>query len=76
MCNALRMAERVAHISSAAAGQRIGITQVRPWVHEMADLTQRAVHLLDRTSQSAAMRKGQADALIGEVGEFALPGSA
>ncbi len=71
--NAQRMNELLSGISSAAAGQRLGIHQVGNAVHELHRVTRRNAALVEQTAASATALKDQAIGLAAEVSSFRLP---
>jgi len=73
MSNAHRMNELVAQISTATAEQSSSISLVALAVQEMDQMTQQNAALVEQTSAAATTLHEQAEQLIAEVGQFALP---
>ena len=71
--NARRMNELLKEISTAAAEQSGGVTQVGAAVTELDRMTQQNAALVEQTAAAASTLKDQANGLAGEVDKFKLP---
>jgi methyl-accepting chemotaxis protein len=74
--NAQRINGLLSEISTAAAEQSNGVSQVGTAVNELDRMTQQNSALVEQTAAAAAALKDQATALAQEVDQFKLPRSA
>jgi methyl-accepting chemotaxis protein len=71
--NARRMNDLLAEISTAAAEQSSGVTQVGVAVNDLDRMTQQNAALVEQTAAAASALKDQASGLAEEVAKFRMP---
>ncbi|MEP7297283.1 MAG: methyl-accepting chemotaxis protein [Burkholderiales bacterium] len=71
--NARRMNDLLAEISTAAAEQSSGVSQVGAAVNDLDRMTQQNAALVEQTAAAASSLKDQATSLASEVDRFKLP---
>lgn len=71
-----RVDRLLSEVANGAREQGIGIAQISQSVQELDKMTQQNAMLVEQTANASSAMKEQANALVGQVSHFRLPGGA